>query len=69
MQQSGTSLLKDNWLVGKTVLITGAASGIGRALALLLSKNGSIVVAHGRSQACLKALAASIRGNVIYVSL
>jgi short-subunit dehydrogenase len=45
-----------NWLVGKTVLITGATSGIGRALALLLNKNGSAVIAHGRSQLRLDSL-------------
>jgi short-subunit dehydrogenase len=58
-------LRKDNWLAGKTVMITGATNGIGRALALLLSGEGSMVIAHGRSQARLESLARSAEGNQI----
>lgn len=69
MDTSGKPLPKGNWLVGKTVLITGATSGIGQALALLLIENGTMVIAHGRSQARLESLVASVRGNNIITVL
>jgi len=56
MRNSKPLLPIDNWLKGKKVLITGASSGIGKALALLLSKNDTTVIAHGRSEARLKLL-------------
>jgi NAD(P)-dependent dehydrogenase (short-subunit alcohol dehydrogenase family) len=34
---------------GKTVLVTGASSGIGRVAALRLAAAGATVLAHGRS--------------------
>jgi short-subunit dehydrogenase len=49
----------DCWPAGRTVLITGATDGIGRALALQLAGTGSRVIAHGRSQSRLDALAAT----------
>ncbi|CAD5232413.1 unnamed protein product [Bursaphelenchus xylophilus] len=33
---------------GKTVIVTGSSSGIGRAIAVLLAKRGANVVVHGR---------------------
>jgi NAD(P)-dependent dehydrogenase (short-subunit alcohol dehydrogenase family) len=36
-------------LTGKTILVTGASSGIGRAAALRLAGAGATVLAHGRS--------------------
>jgi short-subunit dehydrogenase len=58
-------LYKDNWLVGKTVLVTGATSGVGKALAMLLARNGSTVIAHGRSESRLASLVeATQTGNI-----
>lgn len=60
-----SSLPEDNWLKNKTILITGATNGIGRALALLLSLNDSRVIAHGRSNYRLRSLIESAKGRKI----
>ncbi|WP_413873327.1 SDR family oxidoreductase [Albidovulum sp.] len=44
------------------VLVTGATSGIGRAIAVTLRKAGFAVAATGRNQAALAALAAEVPG-------
>lgn len=41
-------------LIGKTVMVTGASSGIGRATAIECSKLGAIMVLTGREEAQLK---------------
>jgi short-subunit dehydrogenase len=56
MRNLDALLPQNNWIMGKKVLITGATSGIGKALALMLSKNDTTVIAHGRSEARLKSL-------------
>lgn len=48
---------------GKTVLITGASSGIGRELALRISKDGAKLILLARRKNLLEALSAQITGN------
>jgi L-xylulose reductase len=54
---------------GKSVLVTGAGKGIGRATSLLLAKRGARVVALTRSQADLDSLAEEIGATGIAVDL
>ena len=48
-------------LAGKTAIITGAARGIGKEIALLFAKEGANVVVNTRSEETLKALCDDIR--------
>ncbi|MFA6631776.1 MAG: SDR family NAD(P)-dependent oxidoreductase, partial [Kiritimatiellia bacterium] len=48
-------------LEGKTAIVTGASSGIGRAVALTLARQGAAVALHARRGAALQALAAEIQ--------
>ncbi|WP_075292415.1 SDR family oxidoreductase [Pararhizobium arenae] len=54
---------------GKTVIITGAGKGIGRACVELLTQRGARVVALSRSQADLDELAAKFGATVLSVDL
>ncbi|QRZ12551.1 SDR family oxidoreductase [Paracoccus methylovorus] len=54
---------------GKTVIITGAGKGIGRACARLMAERGAHVVALSRTQSDLDSLAAEIGGTGISVDL
>ncbi|MEK7681279.1 MAG: SDR family NAD(P)-dependent oxidoreductase, partial [Chloroflexota bacterium] len=61
-------------LTGKKLLVTGAASGIGRAIALQAGKDGAIVIAADLSESGLDALkrelpqAVCVRADVTKVS-
>jgi NAD(P)-dependent dehydrogenase (short-subunit alcohol dehydrogenase family) len=50
-------------LTGKTVLITGASRGIGRATAVFLSQLGARIVAVGRDERQLAETASRLEGN------
>lgn len=50
-------------LEGRTILVTGATSGIGRATAVYLSRLGARVIASGRHQERLDAVLAELEGN------
>jgi len=50
-----------NDLAGKTVLVTGASQGIGRAIALAFGARGGQVAIASRTQAALEEVAAEIR--------
>lgn len=46
----------ENLLAGRTILITGATSGLGRALAIECAKSGASVILSGRNQTKLERL-------------
>ncbi len=54
---------------GRSVLVTGAGKGIGRATATLLARRGAAVVALSRSAADLESLAAEIGCRTLAVDL
>ena len=51
----------DLGLKGKAALVTGASSGIGRAVALCLAREGADVIINGRDSARVSAVAAEVR--------
>lgn len=50
-------------LAGRTVAITGAGRGLGRALALLMAERGAVPILIGRDQAALEEVAAAVARN------
>lgn len=50
-------------LQGKTILVTGASSGIGRATAIHCSKMGATIIATGRNKERLKAVLTEMDGE------
>jgi NAD(P)-dependent dehydrogenase (short-subunit alcohol dehydrogenase family) len=54
---------------GRTVLVTGGTSGIGRATARLLAKSGADVIVSGRSQARGDEVAAETGGRFVRANL
>jgi NAD(P)-dependent dehydrogenase (short-subunit alcohol dehydrogenase family) len=53
---------------GRTVLITGATDGLGRALAADLAGRGALVLVHGRDPAKVSETAAALGGAGAYVA-
>lgn len=56
-----------NRLENKVAVVTGGSSGIGKAIALRLAKEGAKVVIVGRNEKTLKAVAAT-DNNIVYVA-
>lgn len=50
-------------LEGKTILVTGASSGIGRGIAIACSKMGATVILNGRNQMKLDATLSQLEGG------
>lgn len=53
----------------RTILITGASSGIGRELAILLARKGANLVLTGRDPERLSEVASAVSGNAIVADL
>jgi NAD(P)-dependent dehydrogenase (short-subunit alcohol dehydrogenase family) len=59
-----TDIFRDNVLAGKSVLVTGGGSGLGKEIATALAAAGSVVHICGRRANVLEATAAVIPGQV-----
>jgi short-subunit dehydrogenase len=56
-------------IAGRTALVTGASSGIGRATAVALARSGARVLGTGRDSTALDQVAAATGGSVLPVDL
>ena len=63
MRSFGTNTTTMNKLNDKVALVTGAASGLGKAIATLYAANGAKVVAVDRQLDALKAVVQEIAGG------
>jgi 3-hydroxybutyrate dehydrogenase len=61
--------MTDGFLVGRRALITGGASGLGRACAVRLAEAGADVVVVDRDAAAAKGVAAEVGGTAVTVDL
>jgi dehydrogenase/reductase SDR family protein 7B len=52
-------------ITGKTIWITGASSGIGRALALALAAEGAVLILSGRNETALADVSAACPGSTV----
>ena len=52
-------------LKGKSILVTGASSGIGKEIALACAKMGAVIVLNGRDESRLNETASQMGGNHI----
>ena len=52
-------------IAGKTIWITGASSGIGRALALALAAEGAVLILSGRNETALAEVSAVCPGSTV----
>jgi NAD(P)-dependent dehydrogenase (short-subunit alcohol dehydrogenase family) len=61
MKRKAKKMTKDNSLRGKVVVVTGAAAGVGRAVAVRFAKEGAALGLISRDRAALEALADEAR--------
>lgn len=54
-------------LIGKTVLVTGATGGIGKAIAKRCVENGAVVIIAGRSQEKVSAIVGSLNNTIPFI--
>lgn len=50
-------------LIGKTIMVTGASSGIGRGIAVICSKMGAVVIINGRNDEKLRETLSMMAGD------